>query len=230
MITIDDVRLDNPVYAALTGAQAPFAQTRGRVVRYRPDVGPFFAFPSKPSLEDWADAVHLVPPGTYAAHLDTGDAAPDPWTAVDEFDVAQMVAEEVLGTDDPEAILLGPADVPEMLELVRQTNPGPFLNRTIELGRYLGIRREGVLVAMAGERMHFAGWREISAVCTAPTHRGQGLATRLIGAIGSVIHGRSEKAFLHVLTTNAGAIALYDELGFSVRTTRTITVVTPGPA
>ena len=102
-------------------------------------------------------------------------------------------------------MLLEADDVPEVLELVRATEPGPFLERTIELGRYLGIGREG-LVAMAGERMALDGWREISGVCTAPDHRRQGLAARLVGAIAAGIHARSERAFLHVLASATGAI------------------------
>jgi FR47-like protein len=42
--------------------------------------------------------------------------------------------------------------VPEILDLVERTKPGPFLKRTIELGAYLGIRRDGRLIAMAGEQ------------------------------------------------------------------------------
>jgi predicted GNAT family acetyltransferase len=89
-----------------------------------------------------------------------------------------------------------------MLELVAQTEPGPFLPRTVELGNYLGIRREGALVAMAGERFRLDGWTEISAVCTSPDHRGQGLASALMGALIAGIQHRSERVFLHVLATN----------------------------
>jgi ribosomal protein S18 acetylase RimI-like enzyme len=228
MHSTDDVRLDNPVYAALTGPHSRFAQIRGQALRYPADVAPFFALPSEPSAKDWVDATHLVPPGTYAAVLRTGVETPDHWKAVREFEVLQMVEDHVSGIDDPEAISLGPADVPEMLELVRKSEPGPFLRRTIELGSYVGIRRGGVLIAMAGERIHFDGWREVSAVCTAPTHRGQGLASRLVSAISCGIQRRSERAFLHVLTTNTNAIRLYEQLGFCIRTSRTIRVMTPG--
>jgi predicted GNAT family acetyltransferase len=114
-----------------------------------------------------------------------------------------------------------------MLDLVRRTDPGPFLERTIELGDYVGIRRDGQLVAMAGERLHFDGWTEISAVCTAPSDRGHGLASRLVGALIAGIQQRSERAFLHVLTTNTSAIRLYEELGFRVRRSLTISVLTP---
>jgi predicted GNAT family acetyltransferase len=116
-----------------------------------------------------------------------------------------------------------------MLALVAETEPGPFLARTVELGNYLGIRRGGALVAMAGERFHLDGWTEISAVCTRPDHRGQGLAAQLMGALIAGIQRRSERAFLHVMSTNTGAIRLYEALGFRVRQQATLTVVTREP-
>jgi ribosomal protein S18 acetylase RimI-like enzyme len=226
MLPTDEALLDNPVYAALCGAHARFAQVSGRARRYPVDVAPFLGLPSPPSAEDWRDAAGLVAPGTYAAVRYSGAELPDAWQAVEAFELVQMIEERVTGADCPEAIPLGAADVPEMLELVAQTEPGPFLTRTIELGDYLGIRCDGALVAMAGERFHLDGWTEISAVCTDPDHRGRGLASQLTRALIARIQLRSQRAFLHVLSTNAGAIRLYEELGFRVRQTATITVVT----
>jgi ribosomal protein S18 acetylase RimI-like enzyme len=225
----DEALLDNPVYAALCGPHARFAQVRGRARRYPLDVAPFLALPSSPSAQDWRDAAGLVAPGGYAAVRYSGAEPPNAWQAVEAFDLVQMVGQRVTGVDCSEAITLGAADVPEMLELVAQTEPGPFLTRTIELGDYLGIRCDGTLLAMAGERFRLDGWTEISAVCTKPDHRGRGLASRLVGALIAGIQLRSERAFLHVLSTNTGAIRLYEELGFRVRQTTTITVVTREP-
>ncbi len=226
MLPLDEAPLDNPAYAALCGAHARFAQVRGRARRYAADVAPFLALPSQPSAEDWRDAAGLLAPGTYAAVGYSGAELPDGWQAIRAFDLVQMVGERVTGAECPEAIALGAADVPEMLELVAQTEPGPFLTRTVELGDYLGIRRDGALVAMAGERLRLDGWTEISAVCTRPDHRGKGLASRLVGALIASIERRSERPFLHVLATNTTAIRLYEELGFRVRQTATLTVVT----
>jgi ribosomal protein S18 acetylase RimI-like enzyme len=226
MLPTDEALLDNPVYAALCGAHARFAQVSGRARRYSADVAPFLGLPSSPSAEDWRDAADLLAPGTYAAVRYSGAELPDAWQAVEAFDLVQMIGERVTGVDCSEAIPLGAADVPEMLELVAQTEPGPFLTRTIELGDYLGIRYDGALVAMAGERFHVESWTEISAVCTKPDHRGRGLASQLIGALIARIQLRSQRVFLHVLSTNTGAIRLYEELGFRVRQTATITVVT----
>jgi ribosomal protein S18 acetylase RimI-like enzyme len=225
----DEALLDNPVHAALSGAHARFAQICGLALRYPADVAPFFALRSQPSREDWRGASGLVPPGNYAAIVHAGADVPETWKTLQEFEVVQMVGEHLHGVDAPEAIPLRAHDVPDMLELARQTDPGPFLHRTIELGDYVGIRHDGQLVAMAGERLHFDGWTEISAVCTAPGHRGHGMASRLVGALVAAIQHRSERAFLHVLTTNTNAIRLYEGLGFSVRRRLTISVVTPEP-
>ena len=200
MLPTDEALLDNPMYASLCGPHARLAQVRGRARRYPADVAPFLALPSPPSAQDWGDAAGLVAPGTYVAGRYSGAELPDGWRAVQAFDLVQMIEERVTGVDCTEAISLGAADVPEMLELVAETEPGPFLTRTIELGDYLGIRRDGVLVAMAGERFRPDGWTEISAVCTKPDHRGQGLASRLDGradrghpaAIGTRIPARHE--------------------------------------
>ncbi len=229
MSLTDEALLDNPAYGSLCGPHDRLAQVCGRARRYPADVAPFLALPWPPSAQDWRDAAALVAPGTYVAGRCDASEPPEGWRAVQAFDLVQMIEEQVSGNDRAEAILLGAADVPEMLELVAQTEPGPFLKRTIELGDYLGIRRAGTLVAMAGERFRLDGWTEISAVCTKPGHRGQGLASGLMGALIAGIHQRSERAFLHVLSTNTGAIKLYEALGFRVRQTATLTVLTREP-
>jgi ribosomal protein S18 acetylase RimI-like enzyme len=226
MAPTDYTPLDNPVHAALSGPHARFAQVSGHALRYPTDVAPFLALPSEPSRQDWLDAAELVPPGTSAALVHTGVAMPEAWKTLHEFEVVQMLGEHVTGIDEPEAISLHAPDVPEMLELVGQTDPGPFLDRTIELGDYLGIRRDSELVAMGGERLHLDGWTEISAVCTAPAYRGHGLASRLMGALIAGIQHRSERAVLHVVPTNVNAIRLYEKLGFRERRRLTISVLT----
>ena len=229
MLPTDAALLDNPAYASLCSGHARLAQVRGRARRYPADVAPFLALPSPPSAQDWEDAAGLVAPGSFVAGRYGAAELPDGWRAVQTFDLVQMIEERITGVDCAEAAPLGAADVPEMLELVAETEPGPFLRRTIELGEYLGIRRDGALVAMAGERFSLDGWTEISAVCTKPDHQGQGLASRLMGALIEGIHQRSERAFLHVISANTGAIRLYEGLGFRVRQRATLTVVTREP-
>jgi ribosomal protein S18 acetylase RimI-like enzyme len=225
MASTDEAVLDNPVYAALCGPQAGMAEVRGRACRYPADVAPFLAVPSDVTDRDWRDAIELLPPATPVAILRAPGAIPEYWSVIRTFEVVQMVGHDRIGADAPEAVRLGPADVAEMDALVRLTNPGPFLSRTVELGDYYGIRRDGQLIAMAGERLHAPGWTEISAVCTEPAHRGQGIATRLIRMLAAGIERRSEHAFLHTGPSNTTAIALYETLGFRVRRRLTITVI-----
>lgn len=209
--------LDNPALASLTGPHARFAERRGRVLRYPLDVSPWLALPDEPDARDWADVAALAGPGAGVPLAGFTGQVPDGWEITFHLDGVQLVDDGLRAAPDPEAVRLTPADVPEMLDLVARTRPGPFLPRTIELGTYLGIRRGGALVAMAGERLHPPGWTEISAVCTDPAFRGQGLATRLILAVAHGIRERGEAPFLHTGAGNTGAIRLYESLGFRLR-------------
>lgn len=221
----DDPHLENPVYASLTGPHARFAVRSGRALRYDGDVAPFMALPTNPTSADWSDALELIPSGAGVAVVNDGAPLPASLTVAQIFELVQMIGEDTQAARDPRTSTLGSSDVPEMLELVRATEPGPFFQRTIELGRYIGIRKGSELVAMAGERMRFKGWTEISAVCTAHAHRGEGLAKSLVSTLVADICERSENPFLHVLKTNANAIRLYEELGFGVRRSRMVSVV-----
>ncbi|MGW1783305.1 GNAT family N-acetyltransferase [Streptomyces sp. NPDC002143] len=209
--------LDNPARAALAGPHARFAERRGRVLRYPVDVSPWLALPDEPVGDDWADLAALAGAGAEVALAGFGGEVPDGWEVTFRMEGVQFVDDGLAAAPDPEAIRLGPADVPEILDLIARTQPGPFEARTIELGTYLGIRRDGALVAMAGERLHPPGWTEISAVCTDPAFRGEGLATRLILAVAHGIRERGETPFLHTSAGNVNAIRLYESLGFRLR-------------
>ena len=210
--------LDNPVLASLTGAHARLAQTQGRAARYPADVSPFCALPGEPGKVDWADAARLVSPGERVL-FPALRATPPPadWEVLGLGEGVQLVAGNFTPGPDDEAVTLGPADVPDMLSLAERTKPGPFLPRTIELGSYLGIRRDGELVAMAGERLRPPGWTEISAVCTDPAWRGHGFASRLTGTVAARIIARGDVPFLHAIATNVTAVRLYKDLGFAHR-------------
>ena len=120
---------------------------------------------------------------------------------------------------------LTPADVPDMLHLVELTKPGPFSAGAIMLGSYLGIRCAGKLIAMAGERMRFDGFTEISAVCTHPGYRGCGYASSLVRALVRQIITRGETPFLHLYSDNTIAAALYTKLGFALQRRLIVTVL-----
>lgn len=215
--------LDHPTRAALLGPHAHLAERRGRVLRYPVDVSPFLAFPDDAEEVDWRDLADLAGPGAVVALA--GVPVPPGWEIVSSAAGVQLIDDGVVAVPDPEAVVLGPADVPEMLTLVERTEPGPFRPRTIRMGTYLGVRERGRLVAMAGERLHPPGWTEISAVCTDPQHRRRGLATRLVSAVAAGIRERGETPFLHAAATNVHAIRLYESLGFRLRRTRTFGTV-----
>src|SRR5690606_38986265 len=130
---------------------------------------------------------------------------PPGWEVLGSFGLVQMDGTGLVVEPDPELVVLGPTDVPEILELVARTRPGPYLPRTVEMGTYPGIRVNGRLVAMAGERLHPPGWTEISAVCTDADFRGCGFGTRLVKAVGAGIRARGEIPFLHASAANMTA-------------------------
>jgi ribosomal protein S18 acetylase RimI-like enzyme len=208
--------LGNPAYASLSGPDAPLAERRGRVLRYAGDVCPFVGLPDRPEPADWADLAALAGPGGSVGLAAAPFAPPEGWEVTLRLPGLQMLGDRVAGAPDEEAVPLGPADVPEMMDLVERTQPGPFRPGTVRLGGYLGIRRGGVLAAMAGERLHPTGFAEVSAVCTDPGFRGQGLARRLVDAVVAGVRARGVRPFLHVAGGNTGAIRLYEAMGFTV--------------
>jgi predicted GNAT family acetyltransferase len=156
-------------------------------------------------------------------------ALPAGWTVVRRVNSAQMVWKNQtppLVEHSFEELNISHAG--EMLALVELTKPGPFLKRTPELGSYLGIREDGQLVAIAGERLKPHGFTEISAVCTHPDHRGRGYASSLVSILIQRITKRNEIPFLHVRTENVNAIRVYERLGFKTRRIINIVIVKPG--
>jgi ribosomal protein S18 acetylase RimI-like enzyme len=221
------MNLQNPVYAALTGPHAEFAEIRGNARRYPTAMAPFLGLPGEPTDQDWADAAQLLGAGTTAALIRPEFTVPDSFKLDRHIDLVQFTAPADLPASDPEAVVLGVDDVPEMLALVALTDPGPFRSRTIELGTYLGVRRDGELVAMAGTRFALPQYTEISAVCTHPSYQGQGLARRLIRAVAAHITTTGRASFLHTGATNTNAIRLYNTLGFTLSNEMKVTIVEP---
>lgn len=152
----DPEPLDNPVFSALSTTHAALAQRQGRALRYPADVSPFMALPSRPDGDDWLNLA-LLARGDDVVFFAPPEHVPHHWEKVFELEGMQMVEDGIGPADDEGIVTLGPDDVPEMLDLAARTKPGPFLLGTPRLGTYLGIRAEGALVAMAGERFRFPG-------------------------------------------------------------------------
>jgi predicted GNAT family acetyltransferase len=190
--------LDNPVWHALTGPHRTHAIGRGRAAHYPRDMAPFSAI-REASDESYADLARDLAPDTEARLFRPGEEAlPAGWRQVDAFPMLQMVGASAPDPVDASIETLSRADVPAMMDLVAIAKPGPFGPRTVELGRYLGIRHAGRLVAMAGERLRLPGHVELSGICVHPDARGQGHAARLTRALMADAFARDDVPFLHV--------------------------------
>jgi ribosomal protein S18 acetylase RimI-like enzyme len=221
--------LDHPVWSALTTRQQALAEGGALARRYRPAIGPFAAI-SDMSARSFAALGELMSQSDIAVLFTA-----DPVTPPDEFKILLAeTGEQMLGTPvdsslpGAEPVTLGAADVPAMMALTELTKPGPFNARTHELGTFLGVRADGELVAMVGERMKTASYTEISAVCVHPDYRGRGYAQFLLGAISRQIVARGEIPFLHVFSHNSSAIALYRRQGMEIRRRLHVTVLKRG--
>ena len=219
--------LDRPAWAALTTRQAGVAVGDVAAVRFDRDYAPFGGAADAGKTSQIALAALVTRTGPVV--VVEPDPPPPPPPGARQLSCVQahqMVLDDLAPwRGDADIVALTDADAPEMLALARLTRPGPFSIRTHQLGDFFGVRRDGDLLAMAGERMRPDGFTEISGVCTHPDHRGQGHAAALTHHVATRVLTRGEGAFLHVLTTNTGAIRVYQALGFRIRRTLSIAVL-----
>ncbi|MDX3901765.1 MAG: GNAT family N-acetyltransferase [Sphingobium sp.] len=211
--------LDRPVWNALATGWSHLAIGDARARRIDPSYGPFGAAADGGEAAGAALAA-LVPADGELWLVDHAPLPPPPGAVVlRTARLAQMIAVDLPTLDAPaqDVAVLTDADVPEMQALASMTRPGPFHPLTHRLGRFIGIRSEGRLVAMAGERMRLPGFAEISGVCTHPDHRGEGHAKRLMHLVARAMLARGETPFLHAYADHEATIALYERLGFAVR-------------
>ena len=207
--------LDDIFWLALSGAQARFASGAGAARRYAKGFSPILGFedrehPDFSALEPFCDIGERF-------YVDTWSGpAPSGWDIAIEKKMKRMVWTGNVPDEDPglDARPLDASHAQQAVDLAVLTNPGPFGLRTIELGEYFGVFEEGRLVAMAGERLHAGPYREVSGVCTHPEQQGRGLARRLSLKIVRLQMQRGQLPFLHVISSNTTAHALYEKLGF----------------
>ncbi len=212
--------LDHPVQAAFQSHWRPVARRTGSAWMLPSDIGPFAAQGGH-SQEDQSDFSRMLSErGAPVIVLQKDDVTvPDNTEVLAHEEGVQMVyGGGVVENDDFGHVKLNEQDAVDMHALAHLTAPGPFAERTHVLGEFIGIKKDGQLIAMAGQRMQTPGWTEISAVCVHPDSRGQGLATKLIKAMCGIIQSSGQVPFLHTYASNVGAIALYEKLGFRLRT------------
>lgn len=223
--------LDNPGWHALSGPLRRLAHlgTPPIAGRFDPQVS-IFAAMAHDSPEAWDALAPMLNGEVAVMFCRRTPSVPVGWRLLAEVPTAQYVAAQLATLPGPAPLELGAADAAEMQALVELTDPGPFAPRTHEMGTYLGVRRSGDLVAMAGQRFAMPGFVEISAVCVHPDARGEGLGARLTLAVAARIRADGHEAFLHVREDNPGAIELYERLGFRRRADMVVVVAAPEAA
>jgi len=218
--------LDRVVWESMTTFHAPLSEGTALARRFLRDVN-LFASARDDSPAALAELSALVQPGEQVFIAQVPEIVVPPGLV----EVKAALGVQMLATRVPNPVPrsditpLTEADAPEMVALAKLTEPGPFLERTNRMGRFLGIRVDGRLAAMAGERMRIPGYTELSGVCTHPDFRGRGFARRLSTAVVTDIIARGDRAFLHAWKSNHTAIDLYEQLGFEIRTDVNISVL-----
>ena len=207
--------LDHIIWRSLSGTQAPFSSGTSQARRYAPGFSPIIAF-ADAARPDFAALEPYCEPGEHFYCLARSGAAPAGWQIDGETTLLSMLWAGAAPASDelPGAVRLDTQHVPQMLELVALTRPGPYGPRNIELGEYFGCFEGPRLVAMAGERLCAGPLREISAVCTHPDFRGRGLSRGLMALLIRREMARGETPFLHVTAGNTEARRLYQRMGF----------------
>lgn len=212
------MQLDNPAWLALSGEQREFGLVGERAARYQVDVSPIAAVADQ-SSEALQELAGFVEPGQAVAVVDPGEPPEDLWRLATVVPLTQWYCPDPVQEQptDLDWVELGDAEAPDMYRLVKETDPGPFERRTHLLGDYVGVIRDGNLVAMAGERICLPGYREVSAVCTDPAFTGRGYAQALVREVALRQQRLGCVPFLHVRIGSPAerqASQVYEKVGF----------------
>lgn len=218
--------LDRPIWNALQTAHAELAEGGEYAMRYPPSIVPFAA--AADDRRESLEALENLPAvDEVMAIVEAGPVTiPQGLTVVSEGKLVQMIAERPYARiSDSRLQPLTPDDADEMLALAILTKPGPFTLGAQKLGTFWGVKIDGRLVAMAGQRLRHPGFGELSGLCTHPDFQGQGLGTLLFRFVAGEISARGDTVFLHAYYTNISAITLYKALGFKLRSEMNLRVV-----
>ncbi|MDB5476277.1 MAG: hypothetical protein JWP49_1788 [Phenylobacterium sp.] len=220
--------LDRPIWTSLATRQEGLALGDARARRFDPAYGVFAAAADR-SEASRAALRDLVRAHGEAALVEAEEPDVPPGLTVASravlWQMAAVPTELKIVRPSFEVVTLTDDDAAEMLALATLTKPGPFYARTHQLGDFVGVKQDGRLVAMAGERMKPAGFTEVSGVCVHPDQRGRGLAAGLMSLVAEQIVARGEIPFLHVYDHNTPAIAIYEALGYRLRREMAMVVV-----
>ena len=218
--------LDRPIWSALRTAHSALSEGGEHARRYPPSIVPFAA-PADNSTESLEALENLPFADEVMALVEVGPIiVPQGLTILSEAKLVQMTAEQPYPRiSDSRIEPLTEADAEEMLALAKLTKPGPFTLRAQSLGTFWGMKIDGRLVAMAGQRMRQTGFAELSGLCTHLDFQGRGFGKLLFRFVAGEISARDETVYLHAYAANTSAISLYTALGFSLRAEMNFRVV-----
>ena len=205
----------NPVWHALHSRHQDFAVEVGEACRYPADVAPFAAVETS-SASAMRKLASLLMPEEAVWFFGEEYLGVTELNHIDTLKCLQMVLpDEVMPPErGMDLIPLSAEDGPAMVALTDVAFPGFFRSGTYAMGSYFGVRAEGKLIAMGGERLKLDGYPEVSGVCTHPDHRGKGYGTSLIWEVVRKHRRDGDVSWLHVASANRKAIELYHRMGF----------------
>jgi ribosomal protein S18 acetylase RimI-like enzyme len=211
-------KLDNPAWYALTETHRQFAMGSDRLKRYQETIVSFFAFDhnKKNALQELDQ---LCKAGESFFIIGELPSLPSNYSIESNLPCLQMICTSLTHSPAFSSLIeeLGEKDEQQMLALINLVQPGYFLPGTRLMGNYYGIRQEGELVAITGERMRMNGLTEISAVVTHPGFTGRHYAQKLVAHAVNKNLEAGIIPFLHVAENNERAIGIYKKLGFVQR-------------
>jgi predicted GNAT family acetyltransferase len=224
---MDNHPLDRPIWTSLTSTHSAFSEGSARALRFQKDVGPFAATldDGEQSLSELAEVLEAA--GSLVISQASTFVCPPNARIKGQYVADQLVYGELKThlPHDTRIEALDNSDAPAMVALAKLTNPGPFARRTHLLGQFWGVKSNGQLIAMAGERLKQPGYAEISGVCTHPEAQGRGYGTALCTHLREAILERGDTPYLHVFGDNKRAVTLYKALGFKVRAKMNVVVL-----
>lgn len=218
--------LDRPAWNALATVHSAFAESTPLAKRYAPSIVPFAAM-----QDDTAESIAAITALPQADEtMALVEASPIPalpgFETIIDATLVQMLADKPFDRiEDPRIVKLGEEDASDMLALATLTKPGPFTMKAQSLGTFWGIRMDGRLVAMGGQRMRQPGFAELSGLCVHPDCQGKGLGKLMLRFVAGEISAGNEAVYLHAYKHNEGAVGLYRSLGFAIRSDMNFRVV-----
>jgi ribosomal protein S18 acetylase RimI-like enzyme len=210
-------KLDNPAWYSLLETHQYFAIGNDAFKRYQPHIVSFAAFHSGKKdilneLNNW-----MQPEESFFLIGDM-PTLPSNYFIETVLPCVQMICTTKIKTNITASIeALSEKDDDDMISLINKTLPGYYLRGTRLMGDYFGIRINGELVAMTGERMRMDGLTEISAVVTHPDFTGRGYAQQLVAHTSNKNLAAGITPYLHTGATNERAIKIYELLGYTTR-------------